>query len=122
MQAALAKPTLGDLKHGAKVIDTFLEDPDREVVMKPIPLDNLVLVGFGDASYGQRPVESQVVLATTPEFLESKEVAVSLLDWKNHKIGAATGSTRSSETTSVFRCAELAQSLEIKSLFLSVKM
>ena len=101
MQAALGKPTLGDLRSAAKVVDSLLADPDRKVVMKPVPLQDMHLVGFGDASYGKRPLKSRVIFATTADFLESKEVDVSLQDWKNARIAAAVGSTLSAETTSI---------------------
>ena len=42
--------------------NTLLEDAEREICMKPIPLENMVLVGFGDSSFGKRPMESQVIV------------------------------------------------------------
>lgn len=101
IQAALAKPTYADLKKAAEVVRNLTEDKERNVTMKPIPLQGMNLIGLGDASFGKRPMESQVVVSTTEEFLKSEEVDVSLMDWKNHKIATATGSTLTSETAAI---------------------
>ena len=101
MQKDLAKPTAKSLRLSQEILDELRDTKDLQIIMQPIPLKGLVLASFDDSSFGDKPVAGHVLLATTPQLLDSVPAVVSLLDWRSHRIQQAVGSTLAAETQAV---------------------
>eukprot|EP00971_Amphidinium_carterae_P322042 6401509-Amphidinium_carterae.1 len=79
------------------------ERPYTGAKFYPIPLDQILLVGYSDASFnnaaGHKSQLGLLVVAAHQEVLKAgMEVDVSLIDWRSHRSRRVTRSTLSAES------------------------
>ena len=57
------------MKLAKSVVKEIKATYDTLIHVKPVPLKDMVLICFADASFGKKPVAAQYILATTKDFL-----------------------------------------------------
>ena len=111
LQKAQAELTLQDLMDANTTLRYIKATADSHIMVKPIPLENLVLISYGDAAFGNAPGgKSQggyLVLASTEEALHG-EAEASLLDWKSFRHQRVLRSTLAAEAASLDRSEDSA--------------
>ena len=80
--------TYGDLAEANSALKYVKATANTAVTIKPIDVEQLVLIAFGDSAFANAPGgKSQggyIVLASTPEAL-TQQADASLLDWKSYR-------------------------------------
>ena len=98
----LSHMTKKSLKEANRVISLAKETNASKLVTVPIPLDEPVVVAFGDSAWnnltGGKSQGGVLVLATNGDFLQHKTAPTSILDWRTRKSQRVCQSTLQAET------------------------
>ena len=82
--------------------------------IKPIPLDSLILVAFGDSAFANAPggkSQGGFLITATTEEAARRETDASLLDWKSYRHQRVLRSTLASEAASLDKSEDYANFL-----------
>ena len=103
--------TYGDLAEANSVLKYVKATANTAVTIKPIDMEKLVLIAFGDSAFAKAPGgKSQggyIVLASTPDALVQQAEA-SLLDWKSYRRQRVLRSTLAVEAASLDKSEDYA--------------
>ncbi|CAK8999613.1 Copia protein (Gag-int-pol protein) [Cleaved into: Copia VLP protein [Durusdinium trenchii] len=111
LQKGHSELTYGDLAEANSVLKYVKATANTAVTIKPIDMEKLVLIAFGDSAFANAPGgKSQggyIVLASTPEAL-TQQTDASLLDWKSYRHQRVLRSTLAAEAASLDKSEDYA--------------
>ena len=114
LQKSLDTLTYQDLQEANTVLKYVKATADAYLTIKPIDIEQLIFVAFGDSAFANAPGgKSQggyVLTATTEKALTSKADA-SLLDWKSYRHQKVLRSTLAAEAASLDKSEDYANFL-----------
>lgn len=114
LQKAHDDLTYGDLQEANTLLKYCKATADTHVVIRPISLESMILVAFGDSAFANAPGgKSQggfLVVATT-EDCARQEADASLLDWKSYRHQRVLRSTLAAEAASLDKSEDYANFL-----------
>ena len=114
LQKAHDDLTYGDLQEANALLKYCKATADTHVVIRPISLESMILVAFGDSAFANAPGgKSQggfLVFATT-EDCARQEADASLLDWKSYRHQRVLRSTLAAEAASLDKSEDYANFL-----------
>ena len=82
----VSKPTVDDLKAAMDLIEYFRDTCDDGIILRPLDMQRLIVVAYGDCSFGNcedlRSQMGALVVVTTAEALNG-EAPGNVVDWRS---------------------------------------
>eukprot|EP00435_Cladocopium_sp_Y103_P012135 s282_g3.t1 len=114
LQKAHNDLTYGDLQEANAILKYAKATADSHITIRPIPLDSLILVAYGDSAFANAPggkSQGGFLIAATTENAAHHETDASLLDWKSYRHQRVLRSTLASEAASLDKSEDYANFL-----------
>ena len=117
LQSKINHAVIKDLHDGNRLLADAKAHSDTKITISPIPISELQLVSFSDASFASREKQQSqkacLIVATNQKISKREETVGNPLLWYSKKVNRVVGSTLAAETYALSNAVDLVEWVRI---------